>query len=93
MVGTLDSQSSIGSKLVTITIMNNKSTLDHAHRDIELIYLIRGNLQVKVNHEILQMNSSDFLLVNSNEFHSFQSKKDNLFVVFHFNYSELSSLL
>jgi xylan 1,4-beta-xylosidase len=73
--------------------MNNKSNLEHAHREIELIYMIKGNLQVKVNNKIFQMNSSDFVLVNSNEFHSFQSDEDNLFIVFHFNYFELSSLL
>ncbi|MFS0778282.1 helix-turn-helix domain-containing protein [Neobacillus sp. 3P2-tot-E-2] len=93
MVGTQGFQSSIGSKLVTISIMNNKNNLDHAHRDIELIYMIKGNLHVKVNNEILHLNNSDFILINSNEFHSFQSEKDSLFVIIHFNYSELSSLL
>lgn len=93
LVGTQGFQASIGSNLVTISILNNKSNLDHAHRDIELIYMIKGNLQVKVNNEILHLNNSDILLVNSNEFHSFQSDKDSLFVVIHFNYSELSSLL
>ncbi|NYE06375.1 xylan 1,4-beta-xylosidase [Bacillus niacini] len=39
------------------------------------------------------MKSSDFVLVNSNEFHSFQSNEENLFIVFHLNYFELSSLL
>lgn len=93
LVGTQGLQSFVGSKLVTISIKDYKNNLDHAHRDIELIYVIKGNLQVKVNNETLHMNSSDFLLVNSNEFHSYQSEKENLFVVFHFNYSELSSLL
>jgi xylan 1,4-beta-xylosidase len=93
LVGTQGLQSLVGSKLVTISIMDNKNSFDHAHRNNELIYVIKGNLQVKVNNEPLQMNSSDFLLVNSNEFHSFQSEKDNLFVVLQFNYSELSSLL
>jgi xylan 1,4-beta-xylosidase len=93
LVGTFDLHSSISSKLVTISIMNYKSNLDHAHCDIEFIYVIKGNLQVKVNNEILLMNNSDFLLVNSNELHSFQSEKDNLFVIVHLNYSELSSLL
>jgi xylan 1,4-beta-xylosidase len=93
LVGTNTFQSSIDSKLVTISVMSNKSNLEHAHREIELIYMIKGNLQVKVNNKIFQMKSSDFVLVNSNEFHSFQSNEDNLFIVFHFNYFELSSLL
>nr|MDP5192895.1 helix-turn-helix domain-containing protein [Neobacillus sp. 179.-C4.2 HS] len=73
--------------------MHKKSNLEHAHREIELIYMIKGNLQVKVNNKIFQMKSSDFVLVNSNEFHSFQSDEENLFIVFHLNYFELSSLL
>jgi xylan 1,4-beta-xylosidase len=86
-------QSSIDSKLITVSVMNRKSNLEHAHRDIELIYMIKGQLQVKITNNIYHLNKSDFILVNSNEFHSFQSEKDNLFVVFHFNYLELSSLL
>jgi xylan 1,4-beta-xylosidase len=93
LVGSHTFQSSIDSKLVTISVMNNKSNLEHAHREIELIYMIKGNLQVKVNNKIFQMKSSDFVLVNSNEFHSFQSDEDNLFIVFHLNYFEISSLL
>jgi xylan 1,4-beta-xylosidase len=73
--------------------MNNKSNLEHAHRDIELIYMIKGQLQVKINSSTYHLNQSDFIIVNSNEFHSFQTDRDNLFVVFHFNYLELSSLL
>lgn len=93
LVGSHTFQSSIDSKLVTISVMSNKSNLEHAHREIELIYMIKGNLQVKVNNKIFQMKSSDFVLVNSNEFHSFQSDEENLYVVFHINYFELSSLL
>jgi xylan 1,4-beta-xylosidase len=93
LVGSHTFQSSIDSKLVTISVMYKKSNLEHAHREIELIYMIKGNLQVKVNNKIFQMKSSDFVLVNSNEFHSFQSDEENLFIVFHLNYFELSSLL
>ncbi|TWE08511.1 xylan 1,4-beta-xylosidase [Neobacillus bataviensis] len=93
MSGTHIFQSSIDSKLITVSVMNRKSNLEHAHRDIELIYMIKGQLQVKITNNIYHLNTSDFILVNSNEFHSFQSQKDNLFVVFHFNYLELSSLL
>lgn len=93
MSGTQIFQSSIDSNLVTVSVMNHKSNLEHAHREIELIYVIKGQLQVKINQNTFHLIKSDFILVNSNEFHSFQSEKDNLFVVFHFNYLELSSLL
>ncbi|MDF2790020.1 MAG: hypothetical protein K0S80_3118, partial [Neobacillus sp.] len=35
--GTHIFQTSIDSKLITVSVINNKSNLEHAHRDIELI--------------------------------------------------------
>ncbi|MEH7131078.1 helix-turn-helix domain-containing protein [Neobacillus drentensis] len=93
MSGTRIFQTSIDSKLITVSVMNNKSNLEHAHRDIELIYMIKGQLQVKIKGNTYHLNQADFILVNSNDFHSFHSEKDNLFIVFHFNYLELGSLL
>ncbi|WP_342041832.1 GH39 family glycosyl hydrolase [Bacillus sp. OTU2372] len=93
MSGTHIFQSSIDSKLITVSVMNRKSNLEHAHRDIELIYMIKGQLQVKITNNTYHLNKSDFILINSNEFHSFQSENDNLFVIFHINYLELSSLI
>ncbi|NHC42718.1 helix-turn-helix domain-containing protein [Bacillus sp. MM2020_1] len=93
MSGTHIFQTSIDSKLITVSVMNNKSNLEHAHRDVELIYMIKGQLQVKIKSNTYLLNKADFILVNSNEFHSFHSEKDNLFIVFHLNYMELSSLL
>jgi len=86
-------QSSNDSNLITLSVISNQNSLEHAHRDIELVYVIKGQLQVKISNEQYQMSQSDILLINSNEFHSFQSDKDNLFVVIHLNYTELSSHL
>ncbi|MFD2215655.1 GH39 family glycosyl hydrolase [Metabacillus endolithicus] len=85
-------QTSVDSKLITISVMHGKSVLDHAHKDIELIYIIKGNLRVKVNSKTITLSKFDFLLLNSNELHSFQSDEDNLYVVIHFNYYQLCSL-
>lgn len=81
------------SNIVKLTVLNRKSSLEHAHRDIELIYVIKGELQVKINGEDYHLSTSEIILINSNEFHSFQSNQDNLFVIIHFNYDELTSLL
>jgi xylan 1,4-beta-xylosidase len=86
-------ESAFDSKLITISVMSNQSILDHAHGDIELIYIIKGNLKVKVNNKLLEMKNSDFVVINSNEFHSFQSEEENLFVVMNFNFFQLCSLL
>ncbi|WP_240468667.1 helix-turn-helix domain-containing protein [Gracilibacillus sp. YIM 98692] len=81
------------SKIVNISVINNENKLENAHREIELIYVIKGNLQVNLNNNNYQLNKSDFLLINSNKLHSIISNSDNLFVLLHFNYYELSLLL
>lgn len=81
------------SNFTTITVLSNKNNLDHAHKDIELIYVIKGTLQVKTSSTTFSLGSTDYVLINSNQFHSFESNEDNLFVIFHFNYQELVSLL
>jgi xylan 1,4-beta-xylosidase len=86
-------QTSSSSNIVNLTVLNHKSSLEHAHREIELIYVIKGDLQVKISGEDYHLSSSEIILINSNEFHSFQSNQDNLFVMIHFNYDELTSLL
>jgi len=83
---------SFDSKLFTITLHQNSSSLEHAHRDIEFIFMIQGQLRVSVNHKAYRLNDSDFLLINSHDFHSFHSDGDNLFVVLHIDFDELRSL-
>ncbi|KAB7672112.1 GH39 family glycosyl hydrolase [Bacillus sp. B1-b2] len=93
MLNTQITQPLIDSKLVAISVMNNKDVLDHAHKDIELIYVIEGNLEVKIKSDSFRLNKSDFVIVNSNELHSFQSENNNLFVIIHFNYLQIRSVL
>ncbi|MBU7591268.1 GH39 family glycosyl hydrolase [Metabacillus halosaccharovorans] len=93
MISKQNVRSSVDSNLITISVMNNKNSLDHAHREVELIYIIKGRLQVKINNEIFLLKNSDFVVVNSNNLHSLYSDEENLFVVLHINQYQLSSLL
>jgi len=80
-------------KLSNVSVYSRKDSLEHAHKEIELIYLIKGKLQVEVNKKKIDMKSSDFLVINSNEFHSFHSLNDNLFVSIFIDYSLIHFLL
>jgi xylan 1,4-beta-xylosidase len=93
MFHTQTAQALIDSNLINISVKYGTSILDHAHKEIEFIYCIKGNLLVKVDNNNFQLDRLDFLLINSNELHSFQSEPDTLFVVIHFNYVQLSSLI
>lgn len=81
------------SNLITISVMSNKNELDHAHKEIEFIYVIKGILQVKTNNTLFTLNSSDFILINSNQYHSFKSEENNLYVVLHLKYLEITTLI
>lgn len=93
MISTKPLQKPIDLKLIDIFTMQERSVLNHAHKEIELIYVVKGTLDVKVREKLYQLNEQDFLIVNSNEPHSLMSNADNLFSIMHFNYLQLSSLL
>lgn len=87
------SQSFLNAKILELSVLNNISTLEHAHRDIELIYVIKGQLLLNLNGNAYKLLESNIFLINSNQFHSFQSNHDNLFVIIHFSYDELIYIL
>lgn len=93
MLNTQTTQPLIDSQLISISVMNGKDVLDHAHKDIELIYVIEGSIEVKVKSNIFTLNSSDFIIINSNELHSFHSGENSLIVIIHFNYLQIRSIL
>ncbi|WP_226793502.1 GH39 family glycosyl hydrolase [Bacillus sp. B1-b2] len=78
---------------VIISVLNKEDSLENAHKDIELIYVIKGRLQVCVEKKEYDLGRSDFLLINSNELHSFTSNEENLFILFQLDYIKLSELL
>lgn len=79
--------------ILSIWVENKVNNLEKAHKDIELIYVIKGCLEVLVDTKKYILKELDFLLINSNEFHSIKSNEDNLFVIFHFDYTKLSNIL
>lgn len=42
----------------------------HKHRDVEINYMIRGNLKIKVKEVDYTINPNDFCIINSNDLHS-----------------------
>ncbi|MBZ9687977.1 AraC family transcriptional regulator [Clostridium estertheticum] len=53
----------------------NTSTPHHFHEDIEIIYLVEGNLKVMVNKEIYNLIVGDILIIGSGEIHYFFKQK------------------
>lgn len=50
----------------------------HFHQDIEIIYVLDGVLKVEFEDENYQLNTDDFMIVNSNVRHSWQAVSDRV---------------
>ena len=54
----------------------NTSTTHHFHEDIEIIYLVEGNLKVVVNKDTYNLVVGDILIIGSGEIHCFFKEKE-----------------
>ena len=50
----------------------------HFHQDIEIIYVLEGNLEIGFEDKRCVLQKEDFLLINSNVRHEYQTRKDVL---------------
>jgi xylan 1,4-beta-xylosidase len=83
----------IDSTFLNVSVLNNEYHFEHAHNEIELIYVINGTLNVKVHNDLYKMENADFILINSNELHAIHSKNETLYVSIKFNYNQINELL
>lgn len=65
----------------------------HFHQDIELIYVLEGEITLQVETEEYELKADDLIIINSNKKHSFWGKEEVLLGCFHINYKQLSDLI
>lgn len=65
----------------------------HFHEDIELLYVFDGQVNITIEDSTYVLNKDDFLIINTNKFHSFVSSKNQLIGSFMISYKELSNLI
>lgn len=53
----------------------------HLHRDIELIYLLEGEIKITVNNTEYILNKGEIAIVFPNTIHSYQSTVDNKYIM------------
>ena len=54
---------------------------NHWHKEIELIYVLEGELSVKVNNMLRSLGSDNFLLINSAENHSLSAENAKCLII------------
>lgn len=65
----------------------------HWHTESELILVIEGSIKIGIQNEIYHLKQNDFILINSNEVHNFNSTNEkNLLLVLQFNPKNYLSL-
>ena len=66
----------------------------HFHQDLEIIYVLEGEVEVTVESEIYKLDKGDFMLVNANKRHSAFSHSEELLIAsFKINFSMLADYM
>ncbi|CAM4445718.1 GH39 family glycosyl hydrolase [Paenibacillus typhae] len=81
------------SPLLTYELSDQKNVCNHRHADIELLYILKGSLRVKVDGEEFKLSVDQMMIVNSQHQHAFHSNQDVFYVTIHLNYQRILSLL
>lgn len=65
----------------------------HFHQEVELIYVLEGNLILFVESESFNLKRDDIVVINTNQKHSFKSEKGTVISKFKFSYDHLGIFL
>ena len=67
---------------IKISYLNIKNYPTHWHNSIEIIYVLKGSLQIKIDTDSFTLNEREVEIINSDESHEIQSLEDNKFLIF-----------
>lgn len=74
---------------ILLDVMKDKLQEEHFHPDVELIYVLDGQLVLRIYEKEFLMKTEDIIVVNANEPHSFQASGDILFARIYISYDLL----
>lgn len=67
---------------IKISYLNIKNYPTHWHNSIEIIYALKGSLQIKIDTDSFTLNEREVEIINSDESHEIQSLEDNKVLIF-----------
>lgn len=80
-------------KIITYNIMVNEKMAIHLHQDIELIYVLEGEMELKIEGDTFNLKQDDFVVVNANKKHSYKCSDNILMASCYISFEKLSSSL
>lgn len=75
-----------------VEVSNITEEREHFHQDIELLFVLEGNLDVTVGEQTVCMKQEDILVVNANKKHSFKASEDILLARLYITYQLISDI-
>ncbi len=78
---------------VKLEILEKQEEKEQFHQDIELIYVLSGQLDVYIEGQKTSMNAEDVLIINANKRHYLKSSGDIVYVKLMIVYNMLSDVL
>lgn len=70
-----------------VQVLNNISKKEHFHQDIELLYVLEGEMNVSLGEHQVHMKPEDILVINANKKHSFQASENILYAKLSIDYT------
>lgn len=80
-------------KIITYNITVKHKEEIHFHQDVELIYVLEGEMELKVEADTFHLKQDDIVVVNPNKKHSYKCSEDILMASFYISFQKLSSFL
>lgn len=78
---------------VRMVIFNkDQERSEHFHQDIELLYVMEGNLTVTLGEQVVNMQPEDILVINANKKHALNGTENVLFAQFSIEYNMVSDV-
>ncbi|MBE6543864.1 MAG: AraC family transcriptional regulator [Ruminococcaceae bacterium] len=76
-----------------IRIFRNFNFMPHIHRDLELTYVLEGEIDITIESKTYHAKKNDMALVFSNQIHSFSSPKDSRVLIHVFSPDNIRSFV
>ena len=75
-----------------LSVLNEVEELEHFHQDIELLYVLEGELDVTIGEQTTHMKENDVLVVNANKKHMLSGSEDILYMQILISYNLVSDV-
>jgi len=77
-------------ELMDFDFCEAKNTNEHFHQNMELLYVLEGDLTLQVENDSFHMKRDDFVIINVNRRHSYSSSIEVLTGFIHMNFRKIS---